>query len=507
MFDEIGKLEKLYRQHPQSPLFARLADLYLRQGKVGRALEVCQEGCRRFPNYPTGHLILGKCYEVQGQLEEARTATDRALRLDPENPAGFRRLSRIYQALGISTLALKSLQQAASFDPLSRTLAEEVDRLAYAVRVESTAPLKDKGIADIPPEPVVKPVALVPEEPEAREAVLAAPASSAAETMPSGGEPFAAIQPLPEWQAAPAREEEREESLFEESASPEILPLEESIEALFRRGEEAEESLFASREETAPPLAEGEPPPRRAVPPKAAHPSEEVSEDLLALGAEVLADDSLLQERGEAEAQEEPAGDRAEEGIFPAADRREAPAPTPEEALFAPAGEEETASVALPPGESAADLWLGDLAGEPAEEEAPPTAVIAAPQKPGGAEERAESAVETPAAGRPAGPGLSRRQDDEELIRLFQEIESQQHLELATRQPLDLPVPAAPAPPPGAGADQESRIATVTLAQIYASQGFADRAIETYKQVLEQDPHNETIRRKIEELQQGRKTA
>ena len=125
----LGKLEKLetpYRQNPDAPLFARLADFYLNLGKIHKALTLCEQGCERFPDYTAGFTVLSKCYEAQGELEEARKAMARALRLDPENPGGFRRLSKIYIDLGKPEFALKSLQQAAHIDPYSEEINEEL---------------------------------------------------------------------------------------------------------------------------------------------------------------------------------------------------------------------------------------------------------------------------------------------------------------------------------------------------------------------------------------------
>lgn len=137
MADRLAKLEKAYRRNPDSPLFARLADLYLKRGKTDEALEVCLRGCQHFPDYATGFMVLAQCYEVRGSIEQARDAIDQSLRLDPVNPRGYCRLSAIYEKLGVPTLALKSLQQAAELDPLADDLPAQVDELAYKVRLET----------------------------------------------------------------------------------------------------------------------------------------------------------------------------------------------------------------------------------------------------------------------------------------------------------------------------------------------------------------------------------
>ena len=138
MLFRISKLEKALRENPGIPLFARLADEYLRRGRVARALALCQEGCERFPDYPAGFLLLARCYQARGNFEEVRNALDRALRLDPENPAAFAALSAAWERLGEITLALQCMRQAAFLEPYSRDLKREAERLR---RRSAAAPL------------------------------------------------------------------------------------------------------------------------------------------------------------------------------------------------------------------------------------------------------------------------------------------------------------------------------------------------------------------------------
>ena len=110
-----------------------------------------------------------------------------------------------------------------------------------------------------------------------------------------------------------------------------------------------------------------------------------------------------------------------------------------------------------------------------------------------GAEEDADSVTRS--------AGLRARGDDE-LLRLFQEIETQ------GQDDGDGALDLAPDPEgiEGGGADEDEdedrqRITTLTLAEIYAIQGLNQKAIETYRDLLEQDPENDFIRRKLQELE------
>lgn len=72
-------------ENPQSPLFARLADLYLEKGQTVEALHLCEEGVRLFPEYYAGHLVLGKIHHALQEYSKARVALQRALELSPFN--------------------------------------------------------------------------------------------------------------------------------------------------------------------------------------------------------------------------------------------------------------------------------------------------------------------------------------------------------------------------------------------------------------------------------------
>ena len=140
MADSIAKLEKAFRRDPDSPRFARLADLYLKRGRIERALELCQKGCASFPDYATGFIVLSKCYEKRGDLEEAREAMGQALRLDPENPSGYKRLAHLFEQLGVTPLVLQSLRQAAYLDPFDTSLAERIDHFSSRTHQDAPAP-------------------------------------------------------------------------------------------------------------------------------------------------------------------------------------------------------------------------------------------------------------------------------------------------------------------------------------------------------------------------------
>ena len=52
-------------------------------------------------------------------------------------------------------------------------------------------------------------------------------------------------------------------------------------------------------------------------------------------------------------------------------------------------------------------------------------------------------------------------------------------------------------------APKSKRIATMTLAETYIARGLTQKAIETYRELLEQEPNNTTIRSKLSSLEQS----
>ena len=246
MFERAPKLENTFRRYPQAPLFARLADHYLRKGRLMRAQALCEEGCERFPSYPTGFFVLSRCYERQRMWEEARTALDHGLRLDPDNPAGYRRLAHVYRELGNETLALKCLERAAALDPLSETLGFELEQMLTAVR--NGAP---RGavtpVAEVPaptPEPTPSVTAMAPEPPpsEPTSPLPAEPPPTVSEgvqsppdEVPAVDEPTTALEPEAETNDALDGETtsemvaEQDEGLFDEVGQDEKMSDEEKM--------------------------------------------------------------------------------------------------------------------------------------------------------------------------------------------------------------------------------------------------------------------------------------
>ena len=92
---DIDFLSQKLSDNPQSPLFARLADLYLSKNQSAEALKLCEAGVQTYSSYATGSVILGKCYSALTENSKARLAFAQALHLAPFNQLARKLLDEI----------------------------------------------------------------------------------------------------------------------------------------------------------------------------------------------------------------------------------------------------------------------------------------------------------------------------------------------------------------------------------------------------------------------------
>ena len=535
MVFRISKLERAQRNNPRAPLFARLAHEHLRRSQAAHALALCLEGCERFPTYPTGFLILSRCHEAQGSYEEARSALAQALRLDPENPAGFAQLSAIYEQLGETALSFQCMQQAALLEPYSETLKREVGRLrelqasarthgydrvaADKVSVEADAAraeVTDEGAgAEVAPDPASTDPASIDlastvnaeSGPDRKQR----PSGADDSDIPGEGlfdegpmdevtvdgddgvrEPFAAVQPLPEWDeaqdrgagAVPGDAADTDVSLATDdterdgssridgperahaSEGPGSVDASDEVAALGIDlfGEDESADAESGGEGRLAPDAE---PPLSGDPAAAAVPQSDVAADVpldlavapphvaavpphVALGSPIAQEPDSPEPHACAASSGEPLGE-ATKGSDSVSDVGDLAEPIDAARTVIPAGQEATVPADQP----------GEVAAEPAEERSPP----------------------------PVARFASR--DCREFVDLLAELNA------GGRATSGSAIPDGTAE-----CELEAPVATVTLAELYSQQGVVQRAIETYREVLLLRPEDEEIVARLAALQQ-----
>lgn len=111
---DIDFLSQRLSDNPQSPLFARLADLYLSKNQSSEALKLCETGVQTYSSYATGYVVLGKCYLALNENSKAKLAFTQAMHLSPFNQVARKLLSEIVSAADESPESAVGESSAAS---------------------------------------------------------------------------------------------------------------------------------------------------------------------------------------------------------------------------------------------------------------------------------------------------------------------------------------------------------------------------------------------------------
>ena len=129
MNSEIDTLLTQLDAHPESLLFARLADAYMKADKIDQAIQVCEQGLSHHSDYVTGHVIMGKCYSKIGLLDQAKAEYHRALELDHEHPSALFYLGNVYAEERTVDLARNCYKQILTRDPLNESAKKHITDL------------------------------------------------------------------------------------------------------------------------------------------------------------------------------------------------------------------------------------------------------------------------------------------------------------------------------------------------------------------------------------------
>jgi len=111
---EADPKRELERGMPRT--FARLADLYRREKKFDRAIELCRVGIEQFPGYGTGHIVLALTYIDMGEREAALIEFHSALKCMPDNLLALKSVADIHCEAEAFSLARSYYRQVLQRD-------------------------------------------------------------------------------------------------------------------------------------------------------------------------------------------------------------------------------------------------------------------------------------------------------------------------------------------------------------------------------------------------------
>ncbi|MFQ6131585.1 MAG: tetratricopeptide repeat protein [Armatimonadota bacterium] len=115
--ERIREYGQALQRDPDTLAFALLADVFREEGMYREALDVCQRGLERHPDYITAHIIMGQIHEDLQELDQAIEEYQAALRLDPGNLVARRALGRILLAQGELEQARTQLEHVLFANP------------------------------------------------------------------------------------------------------------------------------------------------------------------------------------------------------------------------------------------------------------------------------------------------------------------------------------------------------------------------------------------------------
>jgi len=251
------------RQVPadETPAFGGIAERFRRAGDLERAVALCRDGLKKFPDHLSARVTLGWSLLDLGRYDEAQVELEQVLKRAPDNLAAIRGLAELHErAENAVTVPIEEHEaaEAAAALEAARLLEEENARQAAPFEPVKT---KAKGHhhheaahVEAPPEPPRKaePPASTPEPPPAPVFAQAvrAPEPALEPTLEELSAQFAAAAAAPTPEIAKAPEPP--------PAPPVELPG--PVPVLDTRGEVVPELAFsARREEVAPEPVVAEP--------------------------------------------------------------------------------------------------------------------------------------------------------------------------------------------------------------------------------------------------------
>lgn len=143
---DIKEYEGRLARDPESYLFARLAEIYLKVGLVDDALHVARQGAARHPAYVAGQRVLARACHARGLKDECRAALERVTLALPEDGDAQRMLGRLLSGQGAVEAAARAFRTALEFNPDDMESRVELEALERAM-AQSRPVVEETGVA------------------------------------------------------------------------------------------------------------------------------------------------------------------------------------------------------------------------------------------------------------------------------------------------------------------------------------------------------------------------
>ncbi len=178
----IEELEKRLAADPNSRMFVQLAEEYRKAGMLQQAIDCCEKGLKKHPQYPSARVLLGRALLEAGSFEKASAEFETVLKQVPDNILAHKFLGETYHRLGRLDEALKKYKVASTLAPEDTELGDRIQEVQAEIAGGPRRAPPLPQAAPVPPPPAVAQAPPQPPRP--------------AEPQPPGP-PAAAPRPVP----------------------------------------------------------------------------------------------------------------------------------------------------------------------------------------------------------------------------------------------------------------------------------------------------------------------
>ncbi|MCD6116013.1 tetratricopeptide repeat protein [bacterium] len=149
-------LENIIKNNPKSLVFARLAGLYLEQGRIDDAINLLEQGIQASPSYVTGHFVLAKAYIAKNLREKAEEALKKVISHDRLFLHAHKLLGDLMARIGWENQAAIHYRDILEIDPLDEETAQMLDTFSFSVKPPEgknvySGPKEKEWISGTPP--------------------------------------------------------------------------------------------------------------------------------------------------------------------------------------------------------------------------------------------------------------------------------------------------------------------------------------------------------------------
>ncbi|GAB1341128.1 tetratricopeptide repeat protein [Gemmatimonas sp.] len=147
-----ARIEELRKKFDENPrrYFAPLANELRKAGELTQAIALCREHLPKQPGHMSGYIVFGQALYESAELDESRVVFEQALALDPENLIALHHLGHIAKQQGDTASARRWYERALETDPRNDDIAQQLAMLATPVRPQLSVPTPSAAQVAVP---------------------------------------------------------------------------------------------------------------------------------------------------------------------------------------------------------------------------------------------------------------------------------------------------------------------------------------------------------------------